>query len=133
MTENSQGAPNPRRVDDHVGAAASPEKHLLEAHKLSIQVQGKEGCRGHAVWSLDREVRGKVKTLRVFEGTRLEAAHHFFHYIHPDRIATPSAPARRPMGTSSSRPRTGRPQSRPQGRPSGTPQGRPAGTPQGRA
>ena len=43
MTENGPVAPSPRRVEDHVAAAASPERHLLEAHKLSIQVQGKAG------------------------------------------------------------------------------------------
>lgn len=117
MTENTQGAPHPRRGDDHVIAAANPEKHLLDAHKLSIQVQGKEGHWGHAVWSLDRGERGKVKTLCVFEGTRREAAHHFFHYIHPDRIDTPSAPARRPVRASQPRAGAGRPRGRAQGRP----------------
>lgn len=121
MTEHGQETPSPRRVDDHIVAAANPEKHLFEAHKLSIQVQGKEDHWGHAVWSLTSEGRGKVRTLSVFEGTRLEAAHHFFHYIHPDRIATPSAPARRPTGASQPRPRTGRPQGRPLSRTQGRP------------
>ncbi len=119
MAENIQEAPQARRVDDHVGASTIPERHLLEAHKLTLQVQGKEGVRGHAVWSLTREKKsGKIETLRVFEGTRLEAAHHFFHYIHPDKLINPSAPARRTRGYAPSRSRTGRAtQGRPQGHP----------------
>lgn len=121
MTEDSQAAPQLHRAGDHVGAAANPEQHLLDAHKLSIRVQGKEGSWGHAVWALVREERGKVKTLGVFEGTRREAANHFYNYIHPDKAATPSAPAQRPGGASRPGPRASRHPSRPQGRPQGRP------------
>lgn len=134
MTEESQSAPQspqgsqPRRGDDHAGAAANPEQHLMETHNLSIRVQGKEGSRGHAVWALIKEERGKVKTLTVFEGTRREAANHFFSFIHPNRLAAPAAPAHRSFRESGGGSRTGRPQSgrgqggaRPQSRPGGRP------------
>ena len=120
MSDNDiQDKPNPRRVDDHVAAAASPEKHLLDAHKLYIQIQGKEGSRGHGVWSLIREGQGNVKTLSVFEGTRLEAAHYFFQYIHHNKIATPSVQTRQSKEDSRPSPQSGRSQGRTSGRPQG--------------
>lgn len=113
--ENQQSAP-PRRGDDHAGAAANAEQHLSEAHNLSVRLQGKEGTRGHAVWALVREERGKVKTLAVYEGTHREATNHFFNYIHPNRPVAPAAPARRSTRESRPGPRTGRPQGRSGGR-----------------
>ncbi len=115
MTEESQRAPQqPRRVDDHAGASANPEQHLMETHGLSIRLQGKEGTWGRAVWALVREDRGKVKTLAVFEGTRREAASHFFSFIHPNVTAAPAAPAHQPSDR-----RRGGDAGRPQGRPMG--------------
>lgn len=117
MTEETQATPRPQRTDDHAGAAANPEEHLRDAHKLSIQVQGKEGPTGRAVWALIREEKGKVKTLTVFEGTRREAANRFFAFIHPNMPAQAAAPSRRPSRgprTAPPRPSTGgRPPRRP--------------------
>ncbi|HEX2923094.1 MAG TPA: hypothetical protein VHS28_03595 [Chloroflexota bacterium] len=141
MSEETQPEAQPRRSDDHAGAAANPEQHLLDAHNLSIKVQGKEGTWGRAKWALVREQGGKVKTMAVYEGTRREAANHFFSFIHPNGVETaaPAAPGRgegyrrgpRPGGRPQGRPAGGRPQGRPDG---GRPQGRPdGGRPQGRA
>ncbi len=131
MSEETQSTPQPRRGDDHAGAAANPEQHLADAHNLSVQLQGKEGSWGHAVWALVREDKGKTKTLTVFEGTRREAVNHFFKFIHPNLGATQSAPAQRPARRFSGPPRGSRPQgtgSRPQGQGS-RPQDRPTGRP----
>ncbi len=116
MTEETQAAPQARHAEDHAGAAINPEQHLMESHKLSIRAQGKEGQWGRAVWALIREDRGKVKTMAVFEGTRREAANHFFDFIHPNRAAAPAAPGPRASGYRQG-PRGGRPQGRSQGRP----------------
>ncbi len=112
MAEDTQAARHPHRGGDHVGAAANPEQHLLDAHNLSIRLQGKEGPTGRAVWSLVREEQGKAKTLTVFEGTRREAASRFYHYIHPNEAETPAAPVHRPKSPSHPAPRTGRPVAR---------------------
>lgn len=125
MAEEPHAAPQPRAADNHAGAAANPEQHLMEAHKLSIQVQGKEGAWGRARWALVREEKGKVKTLAVFEGTRREAVNHFFSFIHPNVAATPPAAAQRPRREFGGGARGGRPQGRSEGRPQGgRPQGR---------
>lgn len=119
MAEEIQQATQPRRVDDHAGASANPEHHLAEAHNLSVRVQGKEGARGHAVWALIREEKGKLKTLAVFEGTQREAANHFFEYIHPNRATTPPPSSHRPSrsgGDYRQGARSGRPQGRTPGR-----------------
>ena len=130
--EENHPAPQSRRPDDHAGAIANAEQHLSEAHKLSVQIQGKEGSWGHAVWALIREEKGKVKTLTVFEGTRREAANHFFSFIHPNLTTAPSAAAQGPQRSYGGGSRGGRPQGRPPGRPPGRPQGSPQGGPQGR-
>lgn len=122
MSEETQPEVQPRHTDDHAGAAANPEQHLLDAHNLSIRVQGKEGLRGHAKWALVKEQGGKVKTMAVYEGTRREAANHFFSFIHPGGVGAP------PAHTSSRGEgfrRGPRPAGRPQGRPGGSSQGRP--------
>ncbi len=117
MSDDTRATPSPRRGDDHAGAASNPEQHLSQAHNLSIQLQGKEGSWGRAVWALVREERGKVKTLAVFEGTRGEAANHFFRFIHPNRIEA-SPQTQRSGGGFRSAPRPGRPQrGKPLGRP----------------
>lgn len=113
MTEETQQAPQPRRGGEHA-VAPNPEQHLLEAHKLSVQIQGKQGTWGRAKWALVRQEQGKVKTLSVFEGTRMEAVNHFYKFMHSGQPAVPAAPARRPSGLS----RSGARPSRPQGRPS---------------
>lgn len=106
MAEDTAPTPQPSRAESHAAANLNPEQHLLEAHKLSIQLQGKEGPTGHAVWALVREERGKVKTLAVHRGTRREAAVRFYDYIHPDKSVTaPTPPARRP--SAAPRPRLG--------------------------
>lgn len=94
MTEETQAAPQPSRGRPHA-QAPNPEQHLQEAHKLSIQPQGKVGPTGQAVWALVREDRGKVKTLAVHRGTRREAIVRFYDYIHPEKAPVPAAPARR--------------------------------------
>lgn len=113
MAEETQAAPEPRRGGEHA-VAPNPEQHLQEAHKLSIRIQGKEGTWGRAKWALVRQEQGKVKTLGVFEGTRMEAVNHFYKFIHPGQLAAPAAPARRAPGAS--RPAGPRP-TRSQGRP----------------
>ena len=137
MSEETQGAPQPRRVDDHAGASANPEQHLKDAHNLSIQVQGREGPWGRAKWALVREEKDKVKTLTVFEGTRLEASHHFYKFMHSVNPAAVAAAQPGRSGGYRQGPRTGgyqgggRPQGRPTtgGRPGGSPAGRPTGRP----
>ena len=111
MSDDTQAAPAPQRPGQQHAVThampANPEQHLLEAHNLSIQVQGKEGPTGQAVWSLIRENRGKVQTLAVHRGTRREAVSHFYSYIHPMKEAVAPAPVRRssyPPRQHSSRP-----------------------------
>ncbi|MGI5837887.1 MAG: hypothetical protein ACOX87_15535 [Chloroflexota bacterium] len=112
MAEETQSAPQSRRGGEHA-VAANPEQHLQEAHNLSIQIQGKEGAWGRAKWALVRQEQGKVKTLSVFEGTRLEAVNHFYKFIHPNQPAAPAAPAHRPSGASRLGPRPRQSQGRP--------------------
>ncbi len=96
MSEEARPAPQPSRGEQHPAAAAlNPEQHLQDAHKLSIQLQGKVGPTGRGTWALVREDRGKSKTLTVFEGTRREAAARFYDYIHPNKGAAPAPAARR--------------------------------------
>lgn len=102
-----------KRPDDHAGALANPEQHLLASHSLSIQVQGKEGTWGHAVWALVREDRGKTRTLAVFEGTRRQAATHFFSYIHPGVGSTQASQGRATSPSASAASRGPRPGGRP--------------------
>lgn len=104
MAEETQSTPQATRAESHP-ASPNPEMHLLDAHKLSIQLQGKEGPGGLAVWALVREERGKVKTLAVQKGTRREAVARFYDYIHPNKPAAPVAPARRTAGPRPSGPR----------------------------
>lgn len=136
MSDDTQMAParptQPARAAGHA-PAPDPEAHLLEAHNLSVRVQGKEGPNGRAVWALVREEKGKVKTLSVFEGMRREAVARFYHYIHPEKIAAPapSAPRRSFGGQSrggSSRP-SSRPGSGPSSRPNSGPSSRPSSGP----
>jgi hypothetical protein len=97
MADDIQTAPTtptPHRPEQHA-MPANPEAHLLEAHNMSIQVQGKEGPTGQSVWALVRDNRGKVQTLAVFRGTQREAVLHFYGYIHPAKPAPVAAPARR--------------------------------------
>ncbi len=119
VAEEVQAAPEVQRQGTHA-PAPNPEQHLLEAHKLSIKPQGKEGPTGWAVWALIREERGKVKTLAVHKGTRHQAIAHFYSYIHPGKVEL-GAPAPRPSG-----PRAPRPAQRPsQGAPPRPGQGAP--------
>ncbi len=111
MSEDTQAAPAPQQASAHAATHAVPanlEQHLLEAHNLSVQIQGKEGPTGQGVWALIRENRGKVQTLAVHRGTRREAVNHFYSYIHPAKETAAPAPARRssypPRRPSSSRP-----------------------------
>jgi len=98
MSDDIQAAPAPRRSETHAAThpvPVNPEQHLLEVHNLSIQIQGKEGPTGQAVWALVRENRGKVQTLAVHRGTRREAVSHFYSYIHPIKQAVAPTPTRR--------------------------------------
>lgn len=110
MAEDAQQTPHAAPAESHVAAKLNPEQHLQDSHKLSIQVQGKMGPTGEAVWALVKEERGKTKTLKVHRGTRRAAAAVFFDYVHPNKemIAGP-APRRGPIGM---RPRSPRPPQR---------------------
>lgn len=101
MTEEVQAAPESHRAETHA-AAANPEQHLLDAHKLAIKAQGKEGPTGWAVWALVREERGKTKTLAVFKGTRQQAIGHFYSYLHPGKVE--AVPTPRPFASRGARP-----------------------------
>ena len=109
MSDDTQAAPAPQQPGAHAATHAVPanlEQHLLEAHNLSVQIQGKEGPTGQGVWALVRENRGKVQTLAVHRSTRREAVNHFYSYIHPAKESPAPAPARRsyPPRQQSSRP-----------------------------
>lgn len=110
MSNDTQAAPAPQQPGARAVTHAVPanlEQHLLEAHNLSVQIQGKEGPTGQGVWALIRENRGKVQTLAVHRGTRREAVSHFYSYIHPAKETVAPAPTRRssyPPRQQSSRP-----------------------------
>ncbi len=113
----AQPSPQQRARGEGHAPAPNPEQHLQEAHKLTIQMQGKPGggLGDYAVWALVREERGKTKTLSVFKGTHQQAVAHFYHYIHPAKEVAPAAPPRR---YGSAAPRSGsRPPQRSGGRP----------------
>ncbi len=99
MSDESQATPTPtptpHRPEGHP-TPANLEQHLLEAHNLSVQVQGKEGPTGESVWALVRQNRGKSQTLAVFRGTQREAIGHFYSYIHPTKVVVAPTPSRRP-------------------------------------
>jgi hypothetical protein len=107
--EQTQVAPT-RKGETHAHAP-NPEQHLLEAHKLSIQVQGKKGFGDYAVWALIKEERGKTKTLAVTKGGYREAIAHFYAYIHPNTPVASVAPTRRYGGPPRSSSGGGRPSS----------------------
>ncbi len=107
QAEQQQAPRHPARGEQHA-QAPNPEQHLMEAHKLSIQVQGKEAFGGYATWALVREERGKTKTLRVYNGTRHEAVMRFYSYLHPQKEVV-APPARRAGGPRPPRPSTGGP------------------------
>ena len=98
MSDDTQSAPAPQQTGSHGATHAIPanlEQHLLEAHNLSVQIQGKEGPTGQGVWALVRENRGKVQTLAVHRGTKRESVNHFYSYIHPAKETVAPAPVRR--------------------------------------